>query len=92
MPETQLLSAAGGMPRRLTRMKGKKMRRINEFRSYRSAIDYDVATGQFIVTPLPDVFADDEAVDSDMPGAEIVPFPEALPAPQKQRQEQRMAG
>ena len=32
------------------------MRRINEFKSYRSAIDYDVETGQFIVTPMPDVF------------------------------------
>jgi hypothetical protein len=61
------------------------MRRINEFKSYRSAIDYDVATGQFIITPLPDVFAGGEAVDSDMPSAEIVPFPEPDSAPQKQR-------
>ncbi len=83
-------SAAGGMPRSLTLKRVKKMRRINEFKSYRSAIDYDVATGQFIVTPLPDIFADDEAVDTEAPGAEIVPFPETPPAPQKQRHEQRL--
>jgi hypothetical protein len=70
-------------------MKGKKMRRINEFKSYRSAVDYDIATGQFIVTPLPDFFVDEEAADADAPGAEIVPFPEPEQAPQKQRQEQR---
>lgn len=85
MPETQLRSAAEGLPRSLTLLRVKKMRRINEFKSYRSVIDYDINTGQFIVTPLPDLFSDDEAVDADAPGAEIVLFPEAQPAPQKQR-------
>ncbi len=61
------------------------MRRINEFKSYRSAIEYDVATGQFIVTPMPDAFSDAETEDSDAQGAEIVPFPEPVTAPQKQR-------
>ena len=61
------------------------MRRINEFKSYRSTIDYDVETGQFIVTPLNNDFAYDESVDTDMPSAEIVPFPEAQTTPQKQR-------
>ena len=87
-----MCSAAEGMPRSLTLSRDKKMRRINEFKSYRSAIDYDVATGRFIVTPLADFFADDEAVDTEAPGAEIVPFPETPPAPQKQRLEQRLAG
>ena len=48
------------------------MRRINEFKSYRSTIDYDVETGQFIVTPLNNDFAYDESVDTDMPSADIV--------------------
>jgi hypothetical protein len=61
------------------------MRRINEFKSYRSAIDYDFATGQFIVTPLPDAFSDEGAADLDAPGAQIVPFPEPVIEPKKQR-------
>jgi hypothetical protein len=61
------------------------MRRINEFKSYRSAIDYDVATGQFIVTPLPDVFSNEESTESDALSAEIVTFPEMVVEPQKQR-------
>lgn len=78
-------SAAGGLPRRPTLMKGKNMRRVKEFKSYRSTIDYDVATGQFIITPLNNGFSYCEAVDTDMPCAAIVPFPEAQPAPEKQR-------
>jgi hypothetical protein len=61
------------------------MRKINEFKGYRSAVDYDAATGQFIVTPMPGVFQDAETEDSDVPGAEIVPFPEPVSEPQKQR-------
>ena len=61
------------------------MRKINEFKGYRSAIDYDVATGQFIVTPMPDAFSVEEAEDSDAPSAEIVPFPELVIEPQQQR-------
>ena len=61
------------------------MRRIQEFKSYRSAIDYDAKTGQFIITPLRDVFSAQEAEETQLPGAEIVPFPEMEPAPQKQR-------
>ena len=78
-------SAAEGLPRRLALKKGKKMRRINEFKSYRSAIEYDVETGQFIITPMPDAFSADETADSDAPGAEIVPFPELDKEPLKQR-------
>jgi hypothetical protein len=85
MPETQSRSAAEGMPRSLTLMRVKKMRRINEFKSYRSAVDYDVTTGQFIVTPMPDIFAEDETADHDIQSAEIVPFPEPEPATRKQR-------
>ena len=51
------------------------MRRIQEFKSYRSAIDYDAKTGQFIITPLRDVFSAQEAEETQLPGAEIVPFP-----------------
>jgi hypothetical protein len=61
------------------------MRKITEFKGYRSAIEYDVATGQFVVTSEAEVFSGDETADSDAPGAEIVPFPEPLAEPQKQR-------
>lgn len=61
------------------------MRRINEFKSYRSVIEYDDATGQFIITPLPDVFSGEEPADANAPGAEIVPFPEPQTEPQKHR-------
>jgi hypothetical protein len=61
------------------------MRRINEFKGYRSAVEYDVESGQFIVTPMPGAFSDAETEDSDTSSAEIVPFPEPIIAPQKQR-------
>jgi hypothetical protein len=61
------------------------MRKINEFKGYRSAVEYDVETGQFVVTPVAEVFSSDETADSDAPGADIVPFPEPLAEPQKQR-------
>jgi hypothetical protein len=80
-----LRSAAEAVPRSLTRRRVKKMRRIDEFRSYRSTIDYDVATGQFIVAPISGAFSNEEAGDADAPGAEIVPFPEQSAEPQKQR-------
>jgi hypothetical protein len=56
------------------------MRRINEFKSYRSAVGYDAETGQFTVTPLPGVFSEEETE-----GAEIVPFPEPADEPQRRR-------
>jgi hypothetical protein len=61
------------------------MRKITEFKGYRSAVEYDAETGQFVVTPLGDVFSEEETADSDAAGAEIVPFPEPLAEPQKQR-------
>jgi hypothetical protein len=61
------------------------MRKIKEFKGYRSTVEYDVETGQFVVTPVAEVFSGDETADSDAPGAEIVPFPELLDEPQKQR-------
>jgi hypothetical protein len=61
------------------------MRKINEFKGYRSAVEYDAETGQFVITPLAGVLSEDETADSDAPGAEIVPFPEPLTEPQKQR-------
>lgn len=61
------------------------MRRINEFKSYRSAIDYDAATGQFIFTPIPGAFFDEETEDSDAPSADIVLFPEPVTEPLKHR-------
>jgi hypothetical protein len=73
------------LPRSLTRMKGNKMRRINEFKSYRSAVDYDSKTGQFVITPLPDVFSEEDAEETQLASAEIVLFPEPETAPQKQR-------
>jgi hypothetical protein len=61
------------------------MRKINEFKGYRSTVEYDVETGQFVITPMADVFSVDETADSDARGAQIVPFPEPLSEPQKQR-------
>lgn len=63
------------------------MRKITEFKGYRSAVEYDAETGQFIITPMADVFSYDETTDSDAvaPGAQIVTFPEPLAGPQKQR-------
>jgi hypothetical protein len=61
------------------------MRKINEFKGYRSVVEYDVGTGQFVITRVEDVFSEDESADADAPAAEILPFPEPLSEPQKRR-------
>jgi hypothetical protein len=61
------------------------MRKINEFKGYRSTVEYDAETGQFIVTPQPGVFIGEETEDADAASAQIVPFPEPVFEPQKQR-------
>ena len=80
-------SGAEGLPRSLTRKRVRKMRKINEFKGYRSTVEYDAATGQFVVTPSDEYFPQEPADET--PAADIVPFPAQTPAAPKQ---QRRAG
>jgi hypothetical protein len=85
MPERAIFSDAGPCALKCGHRGTETMRKITEFKGYRSAVEYDAETGQFVVTPLGDVFSGDETADSDASGAQIVPFPEPLSEPQKQR-------
>jgi hypothetical protein len=86
-PERAIFSAAGLCAQKTDDQGTAAMRKINEFKGYRSSVEYDVETGQFVVTPVADVFSGEEAEDSDAHGAEIVTFPE----PRSEQQKRRLA-
>jgi hypothetical protein len=61
------------------------MRRITEFKGYKSTIEYDPETGEFVTRALPGEKLEltlDEALDQ---LERIVPFPEPVSKPQKPR-------
>ena len=55
------------------------MRKITEFKGYRSILGYDSETGQFVTVPLPELDIRSERERPEAPAAEIVPFPKAAP-------------
>lgn len=58
------------------------MRRIQEFKGYKSTIEYNQKTGEFFTCPVPDEGMEmtfDEALQA---WAEVLPFPEPVPVPQ----------
>ncbi len=57
------------------------MRRITEFKGYRSIVEYDQETGEFVSRTLPDVILEAASGPETRPEAEIVPFPEKSEAP-----------
>lgn len=57
------------------------MRRITEFKGYRSILEYDHETGEFVSRTLPDVIAEAASEPETRPEAEIVPFPEKSETP-----------
>ena len=52
------------------------MRRIVEFKAYRSFVDYDIETGQFVSIPAGEYFPEQ---DEEAALAEILPFPAQEP-------------
>lgn len=62
------------------------MRRVTEFKGYRSIVEYDAEAGTFVTRTVPDSLSEHEPAPKIE--AEIVPFPE----PDSNAQKQRMAG
>mgnify|MGYP006314816571 CR=1 FL=1 len=52
------------------------MRRITEFKGYKSVVGYDSETGQFVTVPLPQGGIDE---DIELHVADIVPFAKSQP-------------
>ncbi|MGB8818550.1 MAG: hypothetical protein WCC66_11580 [Rhizobiaceae bacterium] len=73
------------------------MRRIQEFKSYQSTIEYDPQTGEFVSRPVPDERMEMTFDDALKPWADVLPFPEPVPVPKDlvvplQQQKQTKAG
>lgn len=61
------------------------MRKIKEFKGYRSILGYNSETGQFVTVPLPERDIRPGQERPEAPAAEIVPFPKSEPFERQSR-------
>jgi hypothetical protein len=76
--ETDRLSEAYVLPPAAFPQKGTAMRRITEFKGYKSMIEFDPAAGEFVTRTLPGEKQKLSLDDSFAQWERIVPFPEPV--------------